>query len=86
VVNRSGSFDSEISLKRAEETLRLPISWQIPNGAKAFQAARIKGVPLAEVAKGCRPHHVFLEIARSLRPAGTDPSAKPRRGLFAAFF
>ena len=35
VANRTGSFDSEISLKKAEETLKMPISWQIPNAAKA---------------------------------------------------
>ena len=46
----------------------MPISWQIPNAAKVFQEARIKGVPLADVAKGSRPHQVFLEMARSLRP------------------
>jgi pilus assembly protein CpaE len=86
VANRSGSFESEISQKKAEETLKMPISWHIPNAGKQFQEARIKGVPLGEVAKGSRPHQVFLEIARSLRPAGTDQSSKPKRGLFAAFF
>ena len=45
VVNRAGSNDTEISLKKAEETLKMPISWQIPNATKIFQAARIKGVP-----------------------------------------
>ncbi len=70
VANRSGSLESEISLKKAEETLKMPISWQIPNASRPFQDARIKGVPLAEVAKGSRAHQVFLEIARSLRPAG----------------
>jgi pilus assembly protein CpaE len=86
VVNRSGSFDSEISQKKAEQTLKMPISWTVPNAVKAFQEARNKGVPLGEVAKGSRPHHAFLEMARALRPAGTDPSSKPKRGLFAAFF
>jgi pilus assembly protein CpaE len=86
VVNRSGSFDSEISLKKAEETLKMPISWQIPNAARHFQEARIKGAPLGDVAKGSRPHQVFLEIAGSLRPAAVDQTSKPRKGLFAAFF
>jgi pilus assembly protein CpaE len=86
VVNRSGSFDSEISQKKAEETLKMPISWQIPNAGKLFQEARIKGLPLGDVAKGSRPHQVFLEIARSLRPASADEASKPRKGLFAAFF
>jgi len=86
VANRIGSFDGEISLKKAEETLKMPISWQIPNAAKLFQEVRIKGVPLAEVAKGSRVHHMFLELARSLRPTSAVESSKPRKGLFAAFF
>jgi pilus assembly protein CpaE len=85
VANRSGSLESEISIKKAEETLKMPISWQIPNASRPFQDARNKGVPLSEVAKGSRAHHVFLEIARSLRPAGHNPASKPKRGLFAAF-
>ena len=85
VVNRSGSRESEISLKKAEETLKMPISWQIPNASRTFQEARIKGVPLAEVAKGSRPHQVFLEIARSLSPAADksiiEAPQRPVRGL-----
>ncbi len=86
VVNRSGSIDSEISLKKAEETLTIPISWQIPNATKIFQAARIQGIPVADVAKGSRPHQVFLEMARALQSAPKELAAKPRKGLFAAFF
>ena len=62
----------------------MPISWQIPNATKIFQAARIKGVPIADVAKGSRPHQVFLEMARALRPSDRGAPPKPRRGLFAA--
>jgi len=86
VANRTGSFDWEISRKKAEETLKMPVSWQIPNAAKLFQDVRIKGVPIAEIAKGSRVHQVFLEMARSLRPATAEVASKPRRGLFAAFF
>lgn len=86
VVNRSGSIDSEISLKKAEETLTKPISWYVPNATKVFQAARIQGIPIADVAKGSRPHQVFLEMARALKSVPEEPAAKPRKGLFAAFF
>jgi pilus assembly protein CpaE len=86
VVNRAGTAESEISLKKAEETLKMPISWQIPVAAKAFQNARIRGVPLADVASGSRPHQSILEIARSLRAPLSSVSDKPRKGLFAAFF
>ena len=86
VANRSGSLETEISLKKAEETLKMPVSWQIPNASRPFQEARNKGVPLSAVAKGSRAHQVFLEIARSLRPAAEKPPSKPKRGLFAAIF
>jgi pilus assembly protein CpaE len=85
VANRSGSFENEISLKKAEATLKMPVSWQIANAGKLFQEARIKGSPLDEVARGSRPHQSILEIARALRPA-EDAASKRKRGLFAAFF
>lgn len=86
VVNRIGSHDAEISLKKAEETLRTPISWQIPNATKLFHAARAKGVPLDAVGAGSRAHQSILEIARNLRPNPVGETTKPRKGLFAAFF
>ena len=86
IANRMSSNEAEISLKKAEETLKMPISWQIPNSDRSFQLARIKGVPLIEVAKGSRPHQVFLEMARTLRPIAVDQPAQPRKGLFAALF
>lgn len=86
VVNRSGAHDSEISLKKAEETLQMPVSWQIPNATKAFNLARARGVSLDEVASGSKAHQAILEISRSLRPFPTLEPNKPRKGLFAAFF
>jgi pilus assembly protein CpaE len=86
IVNRTGSCDTEISLKKAEETLKTPISWQLPNASKILQLARSRGVPIAEVAKGSRLHHVILEMARALRPPPEAPPDKRRKGLFAAFF
>jgi pilus assembly protein CpaE len=86
VVNRCDSWECQIIPKKAEETLKLPITWSIPNSAKIFQEARLKGAPVGDIAKGSRPHQVFLDIARSLRPAASESSKKPRRKLFAAFF
>ncbi len=86
VANRVGSHDAEISLKKAEETLRMPISWQIPNATKLFHAARAKGVPIDVVGAGSRTHQAVLEIARTLRPNPVAETTKPRKGLFAAFF
>jgi pilus assembly protein CpaE len=86
VVNRSGSHDSEISHKKAEETLRMPISFHVPNATKLFFAARAKGVPIDAIATGSKAHQAILQIARSVRPYPAVEEAKPRRGLFAAFF
>jgi pilus assembly protein CpaE len=86
VVNRAGSVETEISLKKAEETLKMPITWQVPVAVKPFQNARIRGVPISEVASGSRSHQAILEIARALSPASSGESAKPKKGLFAAFF
>jgi pilus assembly protein CpaE len=86
VVNRSGSNEAEISLKKAEETLRMPVSWQLPNATKVVHAARAKGVPIDAVAAGSRIHQSILEVAKGLRPAPETDGGKPRRGLFAALF
>ncbi|MFO0907649.1 MAG: AAA family ATPase [Isosphaeraceae bacterium] len=86
VANRIGSHESEISLKKAEETLRMPVSWQVPNATKVLHAARAKGVPIDAVGAGSRVHQSILEVARGLKPVPATDGSKPRRGLFAAFF
>lgn len=86
VVNRTGSNDTEISPKKAEETLKKPIEFNIPNATKVYRAARAKGVPIDEVAPGTRPHQAILSVARALRPSAAVAEGKPRKGLFAALF
>ncbi len=86
VVNRTGSNDTEISAKKAEETLKMPIEWSIPNVSKVFRTARAKGVTIDEVAPGSRPHQAFLSIAKSLRPNDAVVEGKPKKGIFAALF
>ncbi len=86
IVNRSGSHETEISLKKAEETLRMAVSWHVPNATKIVHAARAKGVPIAAVGAGSRVHQAMLELAKGLKPSPTEEELKPRRGLFAAFF
>lgn len=86
VANRVGSHESEISLKTAEETLKMPILWQVPNATKLFSAARAKGVPIEAVAAGSRIHQSLIEVSQSLLPNPATAPPKPKRGLFAAFF
>jgi pilus assembly protein CpaE len=86
VANRYGSHESEISLKKAEETLRMSINYQIPNATKMVHAARAKGVPIDAVAPGSRLHQSILEVAKGLKPVPVAEEPKHKRGLFAAFF
>lgn len=86
LVNRADSPENEISLSKAEETLKTPIFDQMPFASKPFQASRIKGAPLCEAAPGTRVHQKFLELAGSLWPEAPSEGRKPRKGLFAAFF
>ncbi|MBX6314675.1 MAG: AAA family ATPase [Isosphaeraceae bacterium] len=88
VINRAGSRDCEISPKRAEETLNLPVSWEIPNASREFAAARARGVPLEAEAPHCRAHRALLEIARTFtapEPEGAERK-RSRFGRFAASF
>lgn len=85
VANRTGSHHCEISLHKAEETLKHPISWHLPNAAKEFAAARSRGVPLSEAAPGVRAHRAIMEIAHAYaRPVlnkSANPPAKEKRGI-----
>lgn len=88
VANRSGSAAIEIGPKKAEQTLGIPISWQVPNASNVICAARSKGVPLETEAPGCRAHRAIQDIALALAgPIESEkPPPKPRLGRFAAFF
>jgi pilus assembly protein CpaE len=81
LVNRSGFRDCEISPKKAEETLNLPISWQVPNALHEFNQARARGVPLDVAAPGCRALRSLKEIARSLNEPESKPASKSQTGL-----
>lgn len=85
VVNRLGSSDSEVGIKKAEQALGRPIAFRVPNAFKVFDAARSRGVTLEEEAAGCRAHKALQEMAQAFLPPPAEP-ARPRRGRFAAFF
>ena len=67
VVNRSDSWECQINPKKAEEILKMPVSWSIPIG-QGVSGGTAQGSSPGDVAKGSRPHQVFLEMARSLHP------------------
>ena len=73
VVNRDGAVESEISLKKAEETLRMPISWQFRSPSSRFKtpgfaacrsASRFR-VPRTPGHPGDRPRHSATLSQRS---------------------
>lgn len=90
VANRVGSSTGGISIKKAEETLGLPVAWQLPNATALFSAARAKGVALEAEAQNSRPHRVFQDLAVAFGPAppagASPPPPKAPLRRFAAMF
>jgi pilus assembly protein CpaE len=83
VVNRVGAEDSDITLKKAEETIGKPIFWQIPNDAKSMLGARNAGVPLIQHAPKCKPQMSLMDLANNLcGKAANGAAKKEKRGFF----
>jgi pilus assembly protein CpaE len=85
VLNRVGS-ETDISLKKAEETIGKPIYWQIPNEPKPLTESRNHGAPLLTFAPKCRAQQSIAGLAervcgKQLQQAGKEKSS--RWGLFA---
>lgn len=85
VANRVGSNGFEVSAKKAEELLKVPVKWQVPNDLKIFSAARTRGVPVESEAPGSRAHRAILEIARDFGSTESE-RFKSRFGRIAASF
>ncbi|MCI0464253.1 MAG: AAA family ATPase [Gemmataceae bacterium] len=82
VVNREGSDDGEITLKKAEETIGRPVFWQIPNDSKPMLGARNAGVPLLQHAPKSKAQHALMDLANALCGKGPQEQKKERRGFF----
>lgn len=82
VANRVGSLRSALTTKQAEETLEMPISWEVPNATKIFHAARDRGVPIDVVSARCDAQRVIGEMARALAPSLQPRVKKSRRRFF----
>jgi len=82
IVNRVGGDDSDISLKKAEETIGKPIYWQVPNDFKAMLGARNAGVPLLEHAPKSRAHISLLQLSNALCGKEETEKKKEKRGFF----
>lgn len=85
VLNRVGS-ESDISLKKAEETIGKPIYWQIPNEPKPLTESRNHGEPLLTFAPKCKVQQSIAGLAEAVCGKPLQPALKEksnRWGLFA---
>jgi pilus assembly protein CpaE len=81
VLNRVGSDESDITLKKAEETIGQPIYWQVPNDYRAMLGARNAGVPLLQHAPKCKLQASLAALTNALC-GKTLVAKKEKRGFF----
>jgi pilus assembly protein CpaE len=65
VLNRVGG-ESDISLKKAEETIGKPIYWQVPNDPRAMTDSRNAGVPLLQHAPKSKAQQSIAGLVQAL--------------------
>ena len=82
IINRVGAEDSDISLKKAEETIGMPVFWQVPNDYKAMTGARNAGVPLLTHAPKSKVQQSIQSLCNALCGKAAPEPKKERRGFF----
>jgi pilus assembly protein CpaE len=85
VLNRVGA-ETEIPIKKAEDTIGKPIFHQIPNDSRAMMESRNAGVPLVQHAPRCKAQQSIAVLAQNLmwKPGskGSLPRVEKKRGFF----
>jgi pilus assembly protein CpaE len=76
VLNRVGS-ETEITQKKAEETIGKPVFWEVPNDHKAMNEARNQGVPLLMCAPKAKIQTSYNALAAALC-GGKDEAQTPK--------
>jgi pilus assembly protein CpaE len=84
VLNRLGS-ETDISLKKAEETIGKLIYWQIPNDPKPMIESRNQGSPLLQYAPKCKAQMSIAGLAEALCGKQLQPAAKEKAGRWGLF-
>ncbi len=84
VLNRVGS-DTDISLKKAEETIGKPIFWQIPNDPKPLMESRNHGTPLLMYAPKCKVQQSIAGLAEAVCGRQMEPAPKEKSSRWALF-
>jgi pilus assembly protein CpaE len=85
ILNRVGS-DTDISLKKAEETIGKPIYWQIPNEPKPLVDSRNHGEPLVMHAPKSKVQQSIAGLAEAVCGKGLQPAAKEKTSRWGALF
>jgi pilus assembly protein CpaE len=85
VFNRVGS-DTDISLKKAEETIGKPVYWQIPNEPKPLMESRNMGVPLLTLAPKCKVQQSIAALAERVCGKQLQPAVKEKSSRWGALF
>ncbi len=84
VLNRVG-MESEITLKKAEETIGKAIFWQVPNDPRTMQDARNQGVPLVQHAPRTKVQQSFVGLAEALTGKPSVSASKEKSSRWALF-
>jgi pilus assembly protein CpaE len=84
VLNRVGN-ETDISLKKAEETIGKSIFWQVPNDPKAMTESRNHGVPLLTHAPKSKVNQSIAGLAQALSGKEAQPAAREKAGRWALF-
>lgn len=84
VLNRVGS-ETDISLKKAEETIGKPIYWQLPNDPKPLVESRNQGTPLLLYAPKSKLQVSIAGLAEAVCGKTLQPAAKEKSSRWALF-
>jgi pilus assembly protein CpaE len=86
VLNRVGCEASDISVKKAEETIGRPIFWQLPNEPKVMMDSRNQGVPLVTLAPKCKLYQSIQGLAMTLCGRDMNPAPKEKASRWGSLF
>ncbi len=84
ILNRVGG-ETDITLKKAEETIGKPIYWQLPNDAKLMTESRTNGVPLVQHAPRSKLQLSFVGLAEALFGKKEAAPVKEKAARWALF-
>src|SRR5262249_42526351 len=76
--------DTDIRLKKAEETIGKPVYWQLPNDPRAVLEARTRGAPLIQPAPRSKVQQSIAGLAQALR-GKKAPAVKERTSRWGLF-